>query len=44
MNTQPKEVPKKDELEDPDLINDQDPAKQARCDTFYFSENIPRCY
>lgn len=23
---------------------DQEPAKQSRCDNFYFSDNIPRCY
>jgi hypothetical protein len=31
-------------LEDPEPIIDQDPAKQSRCDMFYFSENLPRCY
>lgn len=32
------------ELENPDPIEDQTPAKQSRCDNFYFRPDIPRCY
>ena len=31
-------------LEDPEPLEDQQPAKASRCDTFYFSPDIPRCY
>jgi len=31
-------------LDEPEPMEYQDPAKVIRCDTFSYTDNIPRCY